>query len=77
LSASGLLIRATGGYYTALQHTTIARAMTFAAGVLLAVVAVDLVIKARGAASLHGTVMGLLTAGMRSFSQDEDSEASD
>jgi zinc transporter, ZIP family len=61
LSASGLLIRATGGYYTALQHTTIARAMTFAAGVLLAVVAVDLVIKARGAASLHGTVMGLLS----------------
>src|ERR687896_42938 len=38
LSASGLLIGAAGGYYTALQHTTIAR----------------------GAASLHGTVMGLL-----------------
>jgi zinc transporter, ZIP family len=60
LSASGLLIGAAGGYYTALQHTTIARAMTFAAGVLLAVVAVDLVINARGAASLHWTVMGLL-----------------
>jgi ZIP family zinc transporter len=60
LSASGLLIGAAGGCYMALQHTTIARAMTFAAGVLLAVVAVDLVINARGAASLHGTVMGLL-----------------
>jgi zinc transporter, ZIP family len=60
LSASGLLIGAVGGYYTSLQHTTIARAMTFAAGVLLAVVAVDLVINARGAASLHGAVTGLL-----------------
>lgn len=60
LSASGLLIGAVGGYYTSLQHTTIARAMTFAAGVLLAVVAVDLVINARGAANLHWTVTGLL-----------------
>src|SRR4029453_9506430 len=60
LSASGLLIGAVGGDYTWLQHTTIARVMTFAAGVLLAVVAVDLVINARGAASLHWTVMGLL-----------------
>jgi ZIP family zinc transporter len=60
LSASGLLIGATGGYYTALQHTAIARTMTFAAGVLLAVVAVDLIINARGAASLHWTVMGML-----------------
>jgi zinc transporter, ZIP family len=60
LSASGLLIGAVGGYYTPLQHTTIARAMTFAAGVLLAVVALDLVINAHGAASLHWTVMGLL-----------------
>ena len=60
LSASGLLIGAVGGYYTALQHTTIARVMTFAAGVLLAVVAVDLVINARGATSLYWTVMGLL-----------------
>jgi ZIP family zinc transporter len=60
LSASGLLIGAVGGYYTWLQHTTIARVMTFAAGVLLAVVAVDLVINARGAARLHWTVMGLL-----------------
>ena len=34
--------------------------MTFAAGVLLAVVAVDLVINARGAASLRWTVIGLL-----------------
>ena len=67
LSASGLLIGAVGGYYTSLQHTTIARAMTFAAGVLLAVVAVDLVINARGAASLHGTVMGLLS-GAAAFS---------
>ena len=61
LSASGLLIGAIGGYYTWLQHRTISRVMTFAAGVLLAVVAVDLVIEARGAASLHWTVMGLLT----------------
>ena len=61
LSASGLLIGAVGGYYTWLQHTTIARVMTFAAGVLLAVVAVDLVINARGATSLYWTVMGLLS----------------
>src|ERR671912_225374 len=60
LSASGLLIGAVGGYYLSLQHTTIARVMTFAAGVLLAVVAVDLVIDARGAASLLWTVTGLL-----------------
>jgi ZIP family zinc transporter len=60
LSASGLLLGAVGGYYTQLRHTTISRVMTFAAGVLLAVVAVDLVINARGAASLHWTVMGLL-----------------
>ncbi len=60
LSASGLLIGAVGGYYTTLQHATIARVMTFAAGVLLAVVSVDLVISARGATSLYGTVMGLL-----------------
>ena len=60
LSASGLLIGAVGGYYTSLRHTTIARTMTFASGVLLAVVAVDLVINARGAASVHWTVTGLL-----------------
>lgn len=60
LAASGLLIGAVGGYFTTLQHTTIARVMTFAAGVLLAVVAVDLIINARGAASLHWTVTGLL-----------------
>ena len=60
ISASGLLIGAVAGYYMPLQHTTVARAMTFAAGVLLAVVAVDLVINARGAASLHWTVMGML-----------------
>ena len=60
LSASGLLIGAVGGYYTWLQHTTIARVMTFAAGVLLAVVAVDLVIEARGATSLQWIVAGLL-----------------
>ena len=51
LSASGLLIGAVGGYYMSLQHTAIARTMTFAAGVLLAVVAVDLVINSLGAAS--------------------------
>ena len=60
LSASGLLIGAVGGYYTWLQHTTISRVMTFAAGVLLAIVAVELVIDARGAASLQWTVVGLL-----------------
>src|SRR5688500_3806699 len=60
LSASGLLIGAVGGYYTWLQHRTMARVMTFTAGVLLAVVAVDLVIAARGAASLQWTVAGLL-----------------
>ena len=60
LSASGLLIGAVGGYYTQLRHTAIARVMTFAAGVLFAVVAVDLVINARGATSLYWTVMGLL-----------------
>ncbi len=60
LSASGLVIGALGGYFTSLRHSTIARVMTFASGVLLAVVAVDLVINARGAASLDRAVMGLL-----------------
>ncbi|HEU4434988.1 MAG TPA: hypothetical protein VFR51_16505, partial [Pyrinomonadaceae bacterium] len=60
LSASGLLIGAVGGYYRSLHHSTIARVMTFGAGVLLAVVAVDLVISARRAASLYWTVTGLL-----------------
>src|SRR5215510_9776262 len=60
LSASGLLVGAVGGYYASLQHRTIARVMTFAAGVLLAVVAVDLLIEARDVASLHWMVMGLL-----------------
>ena len=60
LSASGLLIGALGGYYTKLQHPIIARVMTFGAGVLLAVVAVDLVIPTRDAASLYWTVTGLL-----------------
>ncbi len=60
LSASGLLFGAVGGFYSSLQHSTIARVMTLAAGILLAVVAVDLVINARGAASLHWTVIGLL-----------------
>ena len=67
LSASGLLIGAVGGYYTGLQHSTIARVMTFAAGVLLAVVAVDLLIEARGAASLQWAVIGLL-CGAAAFS---------
>lgn len=61
VSASGLLIGAVGGYYTGLQHATIARVMTFAAGVLLAVVAVELVINARGATSLNWMVLGLLS----------------
>ena len=60
LSASGLLIGAVGGYNGWLRHAAVARVMTFAAGVLLAVVAVDLVINSRGAASLPWTVMGLL-----------------
>ena len=60
MSASGLLLGAAGGYYAPLQHTTIARAMTLAAGVLLAVVATDLVVNARAAASLHQAVMGML-----------------
>ena len=61
LSASGLLIGAVGGYYTWLRHTSIARVITFAAGVLLAVVAVDLVIDARSATSLQWIVVGLLS----------------
>ena len=60
LSASGLVIGAVGGYYTGVPHTAIARVMTFAAGVLLALVAADLVLNARDAASLHWTVIGLL-----------------
>ena len=67
LSASGLLIGAIGGYYPWLRHTSISRVMTFAAGVLLAVVAVDLVIHSRGSASLHWTVTGLL-CGAAAFS---------
>ena len=60
LSASGLLIGAVGGYYLRLWHTAVARAMTFSAGILLAVVAVDLVVNARAAVSLSWTVVGLL-----------------
>lgn len=60
LSAAGLLIGAAGGYYGPLRHATIARTMTFASGVLLAVVAVDLVVSARRETSLHWTVTGLL-----------------
>jgi zinc transporter, ZIP family len=60
LSASGLLIGAVGGYYTWLRHSVIARVMTFAAGVLLAVVAVDLLINVRRATGLYWSVIGLL-----------------
>ena len=60
MSASRLLIGAVTGFYVTLQHTAMARAMAFAAGVLLAVVVVDLVINARGAASLRWTVIGIL-----------------
>jgi ZIP family zinc transporter len=60
LSASGLLIGAVGGYYLSLQHTVVARVMTLSAGILLAVVAVDLVINARASATLTWTVVGLL-----------------
>jgi ammonia channel protein AmtB len=52
LSASGLPIGAVGGYYTSLRHTTIARTMTFAAGVLLAVVAIHGVCGIVGAPAL-------------------------
>jgi zinc transporter, ZIP family len=67
IAASGLLIGAVGGFYGSLPHAVIARVMTFASGVLLAVVAVDLLITARGAASLEWTVAGLL-AGAALFS---------
>jgi len=59
LAASGLLIGAVGGYYTPLGHVAIARAMTFAAGVLLAIVAMDLVIDADRAA-IQGTIASML-----------------
>ncbi|MGH7525543.1 MAG: hypothetical protein ACREMX_02445 [Gemmatimonadales bacterium] len=59
-SASGLLIGAVGGYYTWLQHTTIASVMTFASRRTSGSGGVDLVINARGATSLYWTVMGLL-----------------
>jgi ZIP family zinc transporter len=67
MSASGLLLGAVGGYFASLQHEIIARVMTFAAGVLLAVVAVGLVINARGATSLHWIVIGMLS-GAAAFS---------
>jgi ZIP family zinc transporter len=67
LSALGLLVGAAGGYFALLEHTTVARAMTFAAGVLLAVVALDLLLDAVGAASPHWTVIGLL-CGAAAFS---------
>lgn len=67
LSASGLLIGAVGGYYGPLRHSDIARAMTFASGVLLAVVAVDLLVSAGRATSLHWTVIGLM-CGAATFS---------
>lgn len=60
LSGSGLLIGAVGGYYLSLQHTVVSRVMTVSAGILLAVVAVDLVINARASATLTWTVVGLL-----------------
>ena len=60
LSASGLLIGAACGFYMSLQHTAVARAMTFASGVLLSVVAVDLVTNARSTAGLEWTAAGLL-----------------
>lgn len=60
LSASGLLIGAVCGYYPSLRHTAVARAMTFSAGILLAVVAVDMVADARATVNLGWTVVGLL-----------------
>ena len=67
MSASGLLIGAVSGYYAPPPHATIARTMTFAAGVLLAVVAMDLLTSARDASSLQWTVVGLLS-GAAAFS---------
>jgi ZIP family zinc transporter len=60
LSAFGLLIGAVAGYYASQRHASVARAMTFAAGVLLALVAVDLIIDSREVSDLHWTVVGLL-----------------
>lgn len=60
LSASGLLIGTVGGYHLSLQHTVVARVMTVSSGILLAVVAVDLVINSRASATLTWTVCGLL-----------------
>jgi ZIP family zinc transporter len=61
IAGSGLLVGAVGGFYAPLTHAAIARAMTFAAGVLLAVVAMDLMTDARGGASLQWTVAGMLS----------------
>jgi zinc transporter, ZIP family len=61
LSATGLLVGAAGGYYAPLGHSTVARAMTLAAGVLLAVVAVDLITDARRMASLYLNVACLVS----------------
>ena len=60
LSASGLLVGAVAGYYASMRHKVVARSMTFSAGILLAIVAVDLVGSARSAVSLQWTVVGLL-----------------
>ena len=60
-----LLIGAVGGWYTWLQYTTIARVVTFAAGVLLAVVVVDLVMEVRGATGRQWIVAGLLCGAAR------------
>ncbi|MET0648335.1 MAG: hypothetical protein ABW208_17115 [Pyrinomonadaceae bacterium] len=58
LSASGLLIGAAGGYYTSLQHTTIARVMTFAAGAILALVSETMIPEAfHGSPQFNGLLL--------------------
>ena len=67
IAASGLVIGAVGGYYAPFRHGSIARTMTVAAGILLAVVALELLITARAASDLGSTVACML-AGAAAFS---------
>jgi zinc transporter ZupT len=58
LSASGLLTGAVGGYYTLLPHAAIARAMTFAAGAILALVSETMIPEAfHGAPHFNGLLL--------------------
>lgn len=60
VAGSGLLLGAIGGYLTSLSHSAISRTMAIASGVLLSVVAVDLVGHARASAGLSWVVVSLL-----------------